>query len=106
METVQDKIKQDVEENPVVIFMKGTPDTPRCGFSAATVETIRALEVPFKAIDVLADPEVWRAVKEYSDWPTIPQVFIGGTFVGGCDIIREMAAKGELAPLVQKAMES
>ena len=102
MSQVQERISQDVSNNKVVIYMKGTPETPRCGFSAATVQVLQDLNVPFKAVDVLADPEVWQGVKEFSDWPTIPQVFIGGEFIGGCDIVREMHAKGELAPLLQK----
>jgi monothiol glutaredoxin len=104
MSQVQDKIRNDVESNTIILYMKGTPETPRCGFSAATVQILQSLDAPFAAVDVLADPEVWQGVKEFSDWPTIPQVFIGGQFVGGCDIVREMHAKGELAPLVQKAM--
>jgi len=102
MSEVQDRIREDVTGNNVIIYMKGTPEMPRCGFSAATIEVLQSLNVPFKAVDVLADPEVWQGVKEFSDWPTIPQVFIGGQFVGGCDIVREMHAKGELAPLVKQ----
>jgi monothiol glutaredoxin len=103
MSQVQERISQDVSNNKVVIYMKGTPEMPRCGFSAATVQVLQSLNVPFKAVDVLADPEVWQGVKEFSDWPTIPQVFIGGEFIGGCDIVREMHARGELAPLLEKA---
>jgi len=106
MSDVRDKIRKAVEENEIVIYMKGTPEMPRCGFSAATVQVLQTLNRPFTAIDVLADPEVWQGVKEYSDWPTIPQVFIGGQFVGGCDIVREMHAKGELEPLFQPKKES
>jgi monothiol glutaredoxin len=102
MSQVQERISQDVSNNKVIIYMKGTPEMPRCGFSAATIQVLQSLDVPFKAVDVLADPEVWQAVKEFSDWPTIPQVFIGGEFIGGCDIVREMHARGELAPLLQK----
>jgi len=102
MSQIQERISQDVNNNKVVIYMKGTPEMPRCGFSAATVQVLQSLDVPFKAVDVLADAEIWQGVKEFSDWPTIPQVFIGGQFVGGCDIVREMHAKGELAPLLQK----
>ena len=104
MSDVQKKIRQDVEGNKVIIYMKGTPETPRCGFSAATIQILHDLAVPFKAVDVLSDPEVWDGVKLYSDWPTIPQVFVGGQFVGGCDIVRELHAKGELAPMVEKAI--
>jgi monothiol glutaredoxin len=106
MSDVRDRIRQAVEENEIVIYMKGTPEMPRCGFSAAAVQVLQTLNKPFAAIDVLADAELWQGVKEYSDWPTIPQVFIGGQFVGGCDIIREMHAKGELESLVQPKNES
>jgi monothiol glutaredoxin len=103
MSQVQDQIRKDVEGNTILIYMKGTPEAPRCGFSAATIQVLQTLGTPFAAVDVLADAEVWQGVKEFSDWPTIPQVFIGGEFVGGCDIVREMHARGELAPLVEKA---
>ena len=78
---------------------------PRCGFSAATVEVLQSLGVPFKSVDVLADPEVWLGVKEFSEWPTIPQVYVGGQFVGGCDIVRELHEKGELQPLVETTLQ-
>ena len=106
MSDTQEQIKKTVEDNKLVIFMKGTPEMPRCGFSAATIEVLRTLDVPFHAVDVLADQEVWQGVKEYSDWPTIPQVFIGGKFVGGCDIVRELHAKGELQGMVQAAVDA
>jgi monothiol glutaredoxin len=106
MSDVLDRIRKDVEEHRIVIYMKGTPEMPRCGFSAAAVQVLQTLNVPFKAIDVLADPEIWQGVKSYSEWPTIPQIFIGGQFVGGCDIVREMHAKGELAPLLEKVTDA
>jgi monothiol glutaredoxin len=74
-----------------------------CGFSAATVRVLNEIGVPFKAVDVLAEPEKREAIKQYSNWPTIPQVYVGGRFIGGCDIVREMHAKGELAPLIRAA---
>jgi len=98
--SVQDEIKQLIEGNKVVIFMKGTPQMPMCGFSAATVEVLKALGVPFQAVNVLTRPEIREGIKQFSSWPTIPQVFIGGKFIGGCDIVREMHASGELAKLV------
>jgi len=101
---IDDEIRKEVEDNPVLIYMKGTAAAPRCGFSAAAVEVLRSYGIPFKDVDVLADPEKWQAVKTYSDWPTIPQIYIGGEFIGGCDIIREMHAKGEIAPLFEKAL--
>ena len=103
-ESVQDRIHSTVTGNPVVLYMKGTPQAPRCGFSKAVVDVLSGLSVPFTAVDVLADAEVWQGVKAYSEWPTIPQVFVGGTFIGGCDIVREMHAKGELEPLVRAAI--
>jgi monothiol glutaredoxin len=99
------EIDQEVKENPVVVYMKGTPRFPMCGFSAATVEVLSEIGVPYKAVDVLAEGDKREAVKAYTSWPTIPQVFVGGKFVGGCDIVREMHAKGELAPLLRKAVE-
>lgn len=102
---VMDEIKQEVTGNKIVIYMKGTKEMPRCGFSAAAVEVLNQYGLPIKDINVLEDQEKWAAVKQYSDWPTIPQIYIGGQFVGGCDILREMHAKGELQPLVKKAVE-
>jgi monothiol glutaredoxin len=99
-------IDQEVRENPVVIYMKGTPRFPMCGFSAATIEVLNEVGVPFKAIDILAEQEKREGVKAYTSWPTIPQVFVGGKFVGGCDIVRELHARGELAPMIRKAVES
>ncbi|HJZ85688.1 MAG TPA: Grx4 family monothiol glutaredoxin [Polyangia bacterium] len=103
MTSVHDRIKELVESNKIVIFMKGTPQMPMCGFSAATVEALKTLGQPFQAVNVLADPAIREGIKLYSSWPTIPQVFIGGQFVGGCDIVRELAASGELARLVAAA---
>ena len=100
-DTVQKKIKQIVEENKVVIFMKGTPDQPQCGFSAKTIQCLSAVGVKPAAVDVLADPEIRDGVKQFTNWPTIPQVFIGGKFVGGCDIVTELFERGELKQMVQ-----
>ena len=99
-------IDEEVRSNPVVIYMKGTPRFPMCGFSAATIEVLNEVGVPFKAIDILAEQDKREGVKAYTSWPTIPQVFVGGKFVGGCDIVRELHARGELAPLIQKAAAS
>ncbi|HEV8322105.1 MAG TPA: Grx4 family monothiol glutaredoxin [Myxococcota bacterium] len=101
---VQKTIDETVKSNKVVIFMKGTPTFPQCGFSAATVAVLKELGVPFKAVNVLEDMAVREGVKKYSNWPTIPQLYVGGQFVGGCDIVREMHAAGELKPLVDKAL--
>jgi monothiol glutaredoxin len=96
-------IAREVGENAVVIYMKGTPAFPMCGFSAATVEVLNQVGLPYKAIDVLAEGDKREAVKQYTQWPTIPQVFVGGKFVGGCDIVRELHARGELEPLIRNA---
>ena len=94
--TVQDRIAQDVAQNEVVLFMKGTPVMPQCGFSAAVVHILSELGVKFKAVNVLADAEVRQGIKEFSNWPTIPQLYVKGEFVGGCDIVKEMFEQGEL----------
>jgi len=91
-----DRIKQDITDNEIVLYMKGSPVFPQCGFSAAVVQILTHLSVPFKGIDILADPELREGVKVYSSWPTIPQLYVKGEFVGGCDIIREMFETGEL----------
>ena len=105
MDTVLEEIAREVRDNRVVIYMKGTPSFPMCGFSAATVQVLQEIGVPFKAVDVLAEPEKRDGVKVFSNWPTIPQVYAGGKFVGGCDIVREMHARGELAPLLKAAAQ-
>ena len=94
--TVAQRIRQDVTDNPVVLFMKGSPVFPQCGFSAAVVQILSHLGVKFKGIDVLADSSVREGIKEFSSWPTIPQLYVKGEFIGGCDIVREMYASGEL----------
>ncbi|MCG3173640.1 MAG: Glutaredoxin 4 [Myxococcota bacterium] len=98
---IKNKIDSLIASNKVVLFMKGTPHFPRCGFSARTVETVAQYGEPFHAVDVLDDPEIREAIKEYSDWPTIPQLYINGEFVGGCDITMELDAKGELEKLLK-----
>ena len=103
MSDVLDEIEREVKDNPVVVYMKGTPRFPMCGFSAATVEVLDEIGVPYKAVDILAEGAKRDGVKAYTKWPTIPQVFVGGKFVGGCDIVRELHAKGELASLVKAA---
>ncbi|GEO82902.1 Grx4 family monothiol glutaredoxin [Pararhodospirillum oryzae] len=100
--TVQERIKQVVEDNPVVLFMKGTPETPMCGFSAAVVEVLKHFGVAYKGIDVLQDDDVRQGVKDYANWPTFPQLYVRGEFVGGCDIVREMAEAGELETLFKE----
>ena len=96
------RIKQEVEETPVVLFMKGTPMFPQCGFSAAVVQALSNLGVKFKGIDVLTDPSLREGIKQYANWPTIPQLYVMGEFVGGCDIVREMYGTGELQQLFEE----
>ena len=91
-----DKIAKDVAENDVLLFMKGTPVMPQCGFSAAVVHILSELGVKFKSVNVLADPEIRQGIKEFSNWPTIPQLYVKGEFVGGCDIVKEMFENEEL----------
>jgi monothiol glutaredoxin len=93
-------IAQTVAEHPVVLFMKGTPDQPRCGFSSTVVQILDHLQVPFAGVDVLADESLRQGVKAFSDWPTVPQLYVKGEFVGGCDIVREMFQTGELKPFL------
>ena len=104
MADIIEKIEAAVKENKIMIFMKGNRSFPQCGFSAATVEVFEELGAPYSTVDVLADQEVRDAIKSYSNWPTIPQVFINGKFVGGCDIVRELHSSGELRTLVKTAL--
>jgi len=94
-------IQQEIDENHVVLFMKGTPMFPQCGFSAAIVQALSTMEVKFKGIDVLQDPNLRDGIKQFSNWPTIPQLYVKGEFVGGCDIVREMYEAGELEKLLE-----
>jgi monothiol glutaredoxin len=100
--TTHDRIHQQVTDNPVVLFMKGTPVFPQCGFSATVVQILSHLGVKFKGVDVLADSSVREGIKEFSSWPTIPQLYVKGEFVGGCDIIREMFETGELQQMFEE----
>jgi monothiol glutaredoxin len=96
----RDFIAKTVAEHPVVLFMKGVPEQPKCGFSAVVVQILDHLEVPFVGVDVLQDEEIRHGIKAYTDWPTIPQLYVKGEFVGGSDIIREMFQSGELRPFL------
>jgi monothiol glutaredoxin len=96
------KIQSEVDENDVVLFMKGTPMFPQCGFSAAVVQALSNVGVKFKGVNVLEDPELRQGIKDYANWPTIPQLYVKGEFVGGCDIIREMYSSGELQQLLDE----
>ena len=97
---VAERIQDEIDANDIVLFMKGTPVFPQCGFSAAVVQVLSELGTKFKGIDVLEDPGLRDGIKSFSNWPTIPQLYVKGEFVGGCDIVREMYETGELAELM------
>jgi monothiol glutaredoxin len=99
--SVADRIRRDISENDVVLYMKGTPIFPQCGFSAAVVQVLGQLDVKYKSFDILIDPGLREGIKEFSNWPTLPQLYVKGEFVGGCDIVKEMYQAGELAALFQ-----
>jgi monothiol glutaredoxin len=99
------RIDEMLQKNKVLLFVKGTKSFPQCGFSNAVINIFKEIGTPFETVNVLADAEVRDGMKEYSSWPTFPQIYVGGEFVGGCDIVREMHAKGELAAIVKKATE-
>ncbi len=94
-------IQNEIDNNEVCLFMKGTPDAPQCGFSMAVSNLLKILEVKFKGVDVLENQEVRQGIKEFSDWPTIPQLYVKKEFVGGCDIVKEMYENGELIKLLE-----
>ena len=97
---IKDKIENLIKENDVCLFMKGTPDAPQCGFSMAVSNVLKHLNVNFKGINVLLDENLRQGIKDFSDWPTIPQLYIKKEFIGGCDIVKEMFEKGELKKLL------
>ena len=99
---VFERIKQDVADNPIVLYMKGTPVFPQCGFSAAVVDVLSELGVKFHGVNILVDAELRQGIKEFSQWPTIPQLYVKGEFVGGCDIVREMFETGELEQMLKE----
>jgi len=101
--SIQEKIKQQIASNKIVLYMKGTPDFPQCGFSAKSTQLLSACGAQFTSFNVLEDPEVRQGIKDYSNWPTVPQLYINGEFIGGCDIMTELFQKGELQQLVAKA---
>ena len=98
---VFERIEQDIADNNVLLYMKGSPMFPQCGFSAAVVQVLTHVGVKFKGVDVLTDPEIREGIKQFSNWPTIPQLYVKGEFVGGCDIVREMFESGELTQLLK-----
>ena len=98
---IKDQITNEITNNEVCLFMKGTPDAPQCGFSMAVTNLLKILEVNFKGVNVLEDEKLRQGIKEFSDWPTIPQLYIKKEFVGGCDIIKEMYENGELKKVLE-----
>ena len=98
---IKDKIENEINENEICLFMKGTPDAPQCGFSMAVANILKILNVKFKGVNVLEDQNVREGIKTYSDWPTIPQLYVKNEFIGGCDIIKEMYESGELGKLLK-----
>ena len=101
MDDINKKLKSIIQSNNIVLFMKGTPTAPQCGFSMAVSNILKHLNVKFEGINVLEDNEIRQGIKNYTDWPTIPQLYIKGEFIGGCDIVREMFEKGELKNLLE-----
>ena len=102
-QSTKDKIQNLIDENDVLLFMKGTPVMPQCGFSAAVVGVLSHMGIKYNSVNVLEDPEIREGIKEFSDWPTIPQLYVKKEFVGGCDIIREMHESGELIQYFKEA---
>ena len=102
---ILERIKEQVENNPVVIYMKGTPDMPRCGFSHRAAQALAATGLPFAYVNVLEDPEIFDNLPRYADWPTFPQIYIGGELIGGCDITLELYQSGELQKLMEAAIK-
>ena len=100
---VLERIKEQVENNPVVIYMKGTPEAPRCGFSHRASQALAATGLPFAYVNVLEDPEIFDSLPRYADWPTFPQIYINGELIGGCDITLELYQSGELQKLMEAA---
>ena len=98
---IKETISNEIKANDVCLFMKGSPDAPQCGFSLAVANILKVLEVNFKSVDVLQNQHIRQGIKDYSDWPTIPQLYIKNEFIGGCDIIKEMLENGELAKLLE-----
>jgi len=103
---ILDMIKREIDSNTICLFTKGTADMPMCGFSARAIAVFKELGRPFKTVDILPDPRIRQVLTSVSNWPTVPQVFVGGKFIGGSDIVVEMYQKGELQPLVEQAFKS
>lgn len=101
--TVIERIKNQIESNPAILYMKGTPDFPQCGFSGQTVQILDACQAKYAYVNIFEDPELREALKQYSNWPTYPQLYIKGNLIGGCDIVTDLYKKGELAALLEEA---
>ena len=101
-DTIKQRIEADVKGNKIMLYMKGTPDSPQCGFSARAVDILREYNVPFHSFNILEDEAIRQGVKEYADWPTIPQLYVNGEFIGGCDIVTELHESGELGKILGK----
>lgn len=101
---VLDRIKEQVESNPVIIYMKGTPQMPQCGFSSRATEALKACNQEFAYVNILMDPEIFQNLPRYADWPTFPQLYINGELIGGCDITLDLAEKGELKKMIEAAV--
>jgi len=100
---VLERIDEQVKNNPIIIYMKGTPKMPQCGFSSRAASAMQACGVPFAYVNVLADPEIFQNLPRYANWPTFPQIYVSGELIGGCDITLEMYEKGELKPMLEGA---
>lgn len=103
--SVSEQLKEVIESNPVVLFMKGTPEFPQCGFSGRTAQILKACDTPFASVDVLADDAVRQGIKDYSNWPTVPQLYVRGEFIGGCDIMTQLYESGELQKILEEPVE-
>lgn len=101
-DALKERIENDIKNNKVMLYMKGTPEEPQCGFSAQVISVLKTYDVPFKTFNILEDDDIRQGIKEYSDWPTVPQLYVNGEFVGGCDILTEMHSSGELGPVLEK----
>lgn len=104
-EGINEKIKGQIEDNKILLYMKGSPKMPMCGFSARVVEILNSYNINYETVDVLLDPEIRQGIKEFSNWPTIPQLYVNGQFIGGCDICMEMFDNGELETLLNSASQ-
>ncbi|MEN8216403.1 MAG: Grx4 family monothiol glutaredoxin [Pseudomonadota bacterium] len=103
---VLERIKEQVENNPIVIYMKGTPQLPQCGFSARAAQALGASGVKFAYVNVLSDPEIFQNLHSYANWPTFPQIYVNGELIGGCDITLELHQKGKLKPMLEQAVQN